>query len=118
MTAYVRLFTHSKLLPAPVSNAGGRFSSDAVMQLKQPYIAKERLEANTGAAVASSAALSTEENGKLLFIQVQAGKTIHYEVIPDGHAAVSASATSPTLSGDTLLEFGRGWTISVLESSE
>jgi hypothetical protein len=117
MTATVRIYSHASLITAPLSSAGGRFTTDAVMQLKQRYLAREKLSPDTSTAATSSADTAPNKTS-LLLIQIQPGKTVHYEVIPSGFEAVVADTSSPTISGETVIEFGPGWTISVLESTE
>lgn len=117
MATIVRLYTHSSLQPAPISSTGGRFSTDAVLQLKQPYLSKQRLTPDTLTAQRTTAALD-HAKAKLVFIQVQFGKAVHYEVSAAGGTLVTADNTSPVMSGDTVLEFGLGWSISFLESTE
>lgn len=117
MTAIVRLFTHAALISAPVSPASGRLSTDSVSQLKQPYLAKEQLTATTGSAVTSSAATAPSHT-KLLVVQVQEGKTVNYEITTENATLVEAVASSPTLTGDQVFQFGAGWRISFLENSD
>jgi hypothetical protein len=113
MTATVRIYTHDGLVSAKVDPGGGRFSTDSVMMLKQPYLGGERLLPGTGTAVSSSAATAVK-GSSLLNVEVQSGKTVHYEINPPNRA-VAASIDSPTLTGNTQFNFGPGWTISVLE---
>ncbi len=117
MTTTVRIYTHSSLMPAKVSPAGGRFSSDGVLQLKQPYLTREKLTADTGSAVTSTSALDHDRT-TMAFVQVQFGKAVHYRVLPKDYPVDPADSSDPTMSGDTVVEFGPGWTISFLESTE
>lgn len=116
MTAIVRIYTHSGLVTAPVAPSGGRFTSDSVAQLKQPYLSKERLTANDSTSVTSSAGPNKSE---LVLIQVQPGKTVHYEVTTGNIGTpIEADVDSPTMSGDTVMQYGAGWVLSFLESTE
>lgn len=117
MTAIVRIFTHSGLITAPVAPGSGRFSSDSVGLLKQPPEGREKLTASTGAAVSSAAATATGST-RLVFVQVQAGKIVHYEVTPEGRDLVEAGDTSPTITGEVVIQFGSGWRISFKENAD
>ena len=113
MTAAVRLFAFQGLVPAPVV-AGDRLSYDSVQLLKWPSLGRDLLSCDTGTADTSEASAAPDKT-QLALIQVEAGKTIHYEVIPANYDVTAASSTSPTLSGQTTIQFGPGWRISVLE---
>ena len=113
MTAAVRLFTFQGLVPAPVV-AGDRLSYDSVQLLKWPALGRDLLSCDT-ATPDTSDATSAPAKTSLALIQVEAGKTVHYEITPENYDAVVADSTSPTLSGQTTIQFGPGWRISVLE---
>ncbi len=116
MSAIVRIFTHSAIVTAPVSPGSGRFSSDSISQLKQPPEGREMF--TVGAVTASTSASATATGStRLLLIQVQPGKRVHYEVSP-GTTVTAATSTSPVCSGDTVLQFGPGWSVSFLENTE
>jgi hypothetical protein len=117
MTAIVRVFTHTGLITAPSSSAGGRFASDSVGLLKQPFLANEKI---TVAASPVTTSADTAPNGTgIAFVQVQAGKTVHYRLTPgNNEAATDATDASPVLSGDTVLNFGPQWRISFLECAD
>ncbi len=113
MTTSVRIFYHQGLVKAAVSNDGGRFSSDSVMMLQQPYIGSDMIScdnANVGATTGSNAGA-----GSLLArIEVQPGKSVYYEVNPPNRS-VAASTSSPVISGQVVIPFGHGWSLSFLE---
>lgn len=113
MTATVKVFTISGLDTA-ANVSGSNLSYDSVKLIKWPYLGSAALSATTGGAVSSDASIAPAGT-RLLFIQVQPGKTITYELTPDQHTPRAATANSPWLTGDTMLQFGPGWTISVLE---
>jgi hypothetical protein len=115
MTAAVRLFCFQGLVPAPVV-AGDRLSYDSVQLLKWPALGRDLLSCTTGATDISEATAAASKTA-LALIQVEAGKTIHYEIIPENAAVVEADETSPTLSGQTTIQFGPGWRLSVLEAA-
>ena len=110
MSAVVRVFYHAGLTTATVA-AGTRFSTDSVAMLKQPYIERASVTATDSAAQSVAAAPSKTT---LAYVQVQEGKTVHYEVNPETRS-VSADTSSPLLSGTTQIECGPGWSFSFLE---
>jgi hypothetical protein len=114
MSATVRVFTHAGITSAKVDAGGGRFTTDSVFLLKQPYLGKETLTATTGTAVSSSR-LTAPKGSSVLSVEVQPGKTIHYEINPSNRS-VAATTDSPTLRERTNFEFGPDWSISVLEA--
>lgn len=110
MTATVRVFFHAGVTTAAVA-AGTRYTTDSVAMLKQPYLSRSVLTASTGAAVTSAAS----PNGtKLVFVQVEEGKSVNYEVNPENRTT-EADTSSPILTGQTQLECGPGWTLSFIE---
>lgn len=112
MATTVWIFAHSGVISAPRSNAGGFLATDSISQLKQPYSARETLSCDIGAPSSSISATAPDKTG-VLFIQVQPGKVIHYEVNPPNRSVV-ATTDSPRLTGDQLIQFGPEWTISVV----
>jgi len=80
-------------------------------------MAREKLTVDSGSA--TSTQVTTAPAGtKLAFVQVQHAKMVHYEITPAGQTIRAADSSSPTLTGDTLFEFGPQWTISFIESVE
>jgi hypothetical protein len=114
MAATVRVFAHSGLIASPVRNANLAQSVEGLLTLTQPYLAGESLSASTGAAVASASA-TAPSGTTLLRMEIQAGKTIAYEVTPQGQDLRSATSASPYAEGRVTLSFGPGWRVSVLE---
>ena len=112
MTAAVKIFAHRGLVSATTLTKS-QDTKDSVFMLEQPYLAREALSA-TGTAVSSAAATAPAQTN-LLSIEVEDGKTIRYEANPPGRA-VSADANSPALSGRNQIQFGSGWTLSVIEA--
>jgi hypothetical protein len=115
MTAIVRLFSYSSLVSAPVSPVSGRLSTDSVSQLKQPYLAREKL---TISSSQTSAAATAPTGTRLLMVQVQEGKTVNYEISPENADVTEADQTSPTLTGDQVFQFGSGWRIAFIENTD
>lgn len=115
MAATVKVIAYAAAIAVP-QHPTGRYTTDSVALLKQPYLAREVLTPDTSTAVSSSS--STAPTGtQFVEVQVQDGKTICYEVTPAGQTAVTATQSSPWLSGRALLHFGAGWTISVIEAT-
>lgn len=110
MAATVYVFFHSGLSTAHVA-AGTRYATDSVGLLKQPYIGRDDVNATSASATSSSAAPA---GTKIAYVQVQEGKTVHYECNPENRS-VDADTTSPFISGSTTFECGPGWTFSFFE---
>lgn len=115
MAVVVRIFTYSEIITAPVAASSGRYSSDSVGLLKNPYLGKDQVTAGTGVAVSTSAAAATDST-RLVQIQVEPGKIVHYETVPAGQDRTATTA-SPFISGTSLLHFGPSWQLSLLEAS-
>ena len=119
MTAVVRIFTYSEVITAPVAASSGRFASDSIGLLKGRYLGRDMVTASTGAAVATASSAASNTNVKLVQVQVEPGKIVHYEIFPEGHSGAITEATtaSPFTSGTQLFSFGPNYTISLLEAS-
>lgn len=116
MSAVVNLFAYVGVSHAFVANYAQQQAFHAMTLLKQPYLARQSMTADTGAAQTSGLALSPEHT-KLLHVQVEPGKRIRYEVTPKGYDARIADTASPVLEGTEPIEFGPGWTISIIEAA-
>jgi hypothetical protein len=118
MTANVRAFTHSGMQALPVASYGGQLSTNGQFLLRQPYLHGEVMSA--GAVVVNSTvatlAPASDQNVKVLYVQVQPGKRVHYEVTPHGHTLREATTISPIMLDGTVMVFGPGWRLSVLEA--
>jgi hypothetical protein len=114
MSALVRIFAHTSVTTAPVHSGSGRYTTDSVALLKQPYLARQSITANTSSAQSTSTALTSNPACKLLSVQIQAGKTVAIEVNPPNRN-VAADVDSPYFSGDVIIEAGPSWTLSILE---
>lgn len=112
MAATVLVFYHSGLTTAHVA-AGTRYTTDSVGMLKQPYIGRASLTANTGTAQSVSAAPA---GTKIAYIQVQEGKAVHVETNPENRST-DADTSSPYISGSVTIECGPSWSFSFLERS-
>lgn len=114
MTANVRIFIFSGTVTANVA-AGNRLSVDSVQLLKWPEQGRDALTCDTGISDTSDPAQAPRDTS-LAYVQVDPGKVVAYEVNPDGHVPRTPTAGgSPRMSGDTMIQFGPGWTLSVVE---
>ena len=114
MATAVKLFAYSGMIAHHVATYNGQQSFHANFALKQPYLAREAITAGAS-ALASTADLSASPSTKMLRVEVEPDKRIRYEITPKGADARTADADSPLLYGEDHLEFGPGWTISVVE---
>lgn len=117
MTAVVILTTWEGMIPAAVASYGGQKTENAVWLLKQPYLAKEAITIDENGATSSGSPLTASQNVKLLRVEVQNGKRVRYEMNPPGHDPKTADQTSPVLYGEEALQFGKDWSISLIEAS-
>jgi hypothetical protein len=114
MSAVCRLFTWSGLAHAHVQDYQNQQSFHALTMLTQPYLGRAQITANTGGAQSTSAGMAPEHT-KLLTVQVEPGKRVHYEITKNGSDARTADTQSPIIEGNETFPFGSGWTISLLE---
>lgn len=115
MSARVGIYSHSGLSTPRVAASSGRYTSDSLFLLKQPYLAGEVITATT--ASAQSTAMATAPDGASMFyVQVEPGKRVHVEVNPSTATARTATTSSPIYEGNTQIEAGPGWRLSILES--
>lgn len=116
MSITVRLFAHKGLTALPVVSQ--QYQTDMVAHLDQPYLAREKLTVDTLAAVSSSSAASPDKS-RVLFVQVQDGGRVHYEVYntkAGDNPVVEADTDSPIGRGDFTLQWHPGWLISFREA--
>lgn len=118
MTATVRCYAHDGIIAMAVASYGGNPNAGGAGQfsLKQPYLGGEVLSANTSSAV-SSLTTTAPAATKVLYVQVQPSKRVHYEITPGGQTPRTATTDSPIIINDLVLLFGPGWAISVLEAA-
>ena len=115
MSANVHCFAFAGVIGIP--RVGGNDLTFAVVQaIKFPLLGRDLLTCDTGTADASLAAAAPAGTAAL-WVQVEQGKRIRYEVTPAGQTLIEAGSTSPSLSGETQLQFGEGWRLSVIEAS-
>jgi hypothetical protein len=102
--AVVRIYSHSGV---------ANYTSDSFTTLKQPYIAREVVEA--GAEPKSTGAKLTEASStKLLHVQIEPGRTVAIELNTNARN-VPADKDSPRYTGNVIFEATVGCTLSILE---
>lgn len=120
MAFNVRLYGHQGIVPLRVVEGEAQARSDSVFQLKQPYVWAQTI--SVSATAASSTAVTTPVSGfsndptTVLRIEVPDGSTVRYEINPPNRSTVAASV-SPSLSGKDQLQFGAGYTISLIDAA-
>ena len=87
-----------------------RAGNDSNRMLRQPPIGRETLTPDKPRSVQETAPAGTA----LLLVQTDHDEPVHYEITPSGQKARPATIDSPTLTGETLVEFGPGWQIEFL----
>lgn len=116
MTVNVRMFVTDAVVTAPVTSGGG-LSYDSIQLMKFPYIGRALLQPDTNTPATSDPVVSANRESRLLFVQVDPGKAVYYELTPAGRSPIVADANSPIMRGDNMLNFGPGWVLSVLAVS-
>lgn len=99
-----------------VTDQGQQGGTDSAIVLLQPYVWAQSL-AVTGSALSSTVAAPagfTSDPTTMLHIEVPDGFIIGYEV-NEGTRSVAASALSPRMSVSGNIDFGPGWTLSVID---
>jgi len=112
----VRMYTLAGVVTAPVVG-GITLQYDSVQLLKLPYISGAVLHPDTSTAASSDESISASPSTAIVFVQVDPGKSIYYELTPEGQPLRVATNQSPILRGDATLLFGKGWSLSCLEVS-
>ncbi|MDO9381850.1 MAG: hypothetical protein Q7T86_03210 [Hyphomicrobiaceae bacterium] len=112
MTATVHFFTANSLVSAPVQ--GRNLTFDSVLYLKQPPRGRDVLETTSPAADTTDAAASPA-GVEIAYFQVEPGKSVYYEVTPQGADLAVATSASMYASGNNTIPWGEGWRLSVLE---
>ena len=118
MATTVRCFAYSGSIALPNASNNGQLVTTHDYMVKQRYLARETLSPDTSTAATSATALSADTNVKMLLVQVQPGKRVHYEVYGPNISAVPADSNSPVIENSQPIEFYPGWRLSVLEVTE
>lgn len=115
--AQVRVYAYAGLVSVPLAPGGvTRPTGDSLHVLNNPYLAGEVLEPSTGSAVHSVLATAPPKT-RMLAVQIEPGKSIHYEITPASQVLREATTASPIIRGDTIVNFGENYRFSALESS-
>lgn len=115
MATSVRLYSHGGLTTPPVTGSNGRFTSDSLFLLRQPYLAGEVLSASASAT--ASAAATCPDGTTLVHIQIAPGARCHYECTPANATLTNATTNSPIIEGSTQVQAGPGWRFSFVEAA-
>lgn len=118
MTTYnTRIFGHRGVTRLR-TDQGQEGGTDSVQVLLQPYVWAQALTVTIGGGAVSSTVAApagvTNDPTTMLHIEVPDGQIIGYEV-NEGQRLVTASAASPRLSVSGDIQFGAGWTLSVID---
>jgi hypothetical protein len=81
---------------------------------RQPYLARQGVEANVHLAEFTAPELTAHTATKFVRVELEKGAIVAIECCPPNRA-VSADALSPRYEGSATFEAGPGWTFSVLE---
>jgi len=115
MTAVLRCFARGAIKTGAQDRS--QLSNDSILIMSEPYIARESITADTGTPLTSGADLSANAGARLLQVQVQTGKTVHYRISANGDDTVAADTSDPIVAGDNLFQWGPAHFISFLEAS-
>lgn len=116
MTASVSVFVASGLTPIEVKG-GVNKHFDAVLALHEPLLGRDVLSCDNTTPDSTAVDISPE-NARCLFVQVEEGKTVYFEITADRTAdIVNADSTSRWMSGNNHLHWCSGWRLSVLEKT-
>jgi hypothetical protein len=107
----VRLFGFRGITVVPQINPR-QLVSDLVSNLTWPYEWRQMLRASEEAY---SSRAESPDLAVVLLVEVPPGKRIRYELNPPNRDE-KASLLSPTLSGSETVDWGPGWTISIIEA--
>jgi hypothetical protein len=116
MSTPVRIFSYADVLSVRIGNANLAQSNEGLLLLREPYLGRQTLTADTGAAVASDA-VNAPAGTKMLRVECDPGIRIRYRVTPANATLVDADANDPVLEGTRTIAFYEGARISVLQVS-
>lgn len=112
--AVVRLFSYAGVIAMPWA-ANNQLATNASYVFKEPYLANQTIN-TSGSPVSSSGALSADKGTKLLRIEVQRGFIVHYRVNTPNQTPVNATTDDPTIDGHDNIDWGPGYTISLVDA--
>ena len=115
MSATVRCFAFAGVIGLP--RVGGNDLTLSIIQcIKFPLLGRDLLTVDTSTADTTDATAAPNFTAGL-WLQVEPGKLIRFEITPEGQDLLTAGSTSPELSGETQIAFGPGWRFSAIEAS-
>lgn len=118
-TFNVRIFGHRGVTRLQ-TDQGQQGGLDSALVLQQPYLWQQTLTVTSGGATAVSSTVAAIPTGltidptAMLHVEVPDGFIVGYEV-NEGTRSTAASANSPRLSVAGNIQFGPGWTLSVID---
>ncbi len=118
-TFNVRIFGHRGVIRLQ-TDQGQQGGVDSALVLQQPYLWQQALTVTSGGASAVSSTAAPIPTGltidptTMLHVEVPDGFIIGYEV-NEGTRSTAATANSPRLSVAGNVQFGPGWTLSVID---
>lgn len=90
-----------------------QFGADSVLALAQPHLGSGgAIATNASTAVSSTAAPAQTQ---IAVLKPPAAVRIYFEVVNESNTGTVATTDSPIAEGETVVQFGEGWTISILE---
>jgi hypothetical protein len=113
MSFPVRLFGFRGITVVPQINPR-QLVSDSVSNLTWPYEWRQLLSAGPEAA---SSEAENPDLAVVLLVEAPPGRRIRYELNPPNRSK-RADARSPSLSGSETVDWGPGWTISIIEAKD
>lgn len=113
----IRIFGYSGVVQIPVINPR-QDSKDSFFALYQPYefASLGTSSGGTPVTIGPSGLPAHKDLSKILRVEVPDGRSIRFEVNPPGRA-VAASAASPLLTGVLHINWGPGYSMSIIDAS-
>lgn len=116
--AVVRIFGYRGLARIPVTSDGKTDGADSVYVLHQPYLWGQLVTTSGTSAISVAASVpsgQTIDTTAMLRVEVPDGSSVRYELSVN-NSTVTASASSPLLTGRDNIHFGPGWLIALIDA--
>ena len=113
--ANVRLFGYAGMVQIP-ANLLKQYTGEGVFVRQEPPLWRQNLVLNGATPVES--VVQADDRAKIVVIEVDDDTAVRYEVNPNGPLAtnhVDASANSPRMVGDNIIQWFSGATVSFVE---
>lgn len=117
--AVVRIHGYQGLCRIPVTDDGGVDGADSVYVLHQPALWSQLITTGATSVISTAASIPanlTKDPTRLLRIEVPDGSSVRYAISVNSNT-VTASASSPLLTGRDQIQFGQGWLIALIDAS-